>query len=319
MASLGPPVTSSTVYCCRWDFCARTFNTVASLQTHFQQDHIPRERAVYVPAHKRRRREDGAWVLVEESFRLSNEIPLGLNLPRELAGFGGRSGAGAGDVSMMTTMSNLTSAGISDTSLPPLPSFAIPSLPASFSFSQDAMAGSASDNENDNPIETETEPEPEPAAAPSLVDYDAFLRSPSPPTRSQPLPPAFSSQQFQQSTPLSQVPPPSQVALQDLDQDKDKQPLPADTSKNSSASSAAQVTPARGVFVTQAIPPPTPSQGNSSNSTDNDPNASTTSSTPSSAARPAQPLAFGARAAPADSPVRRVSASGVGFTWGLGK
>lgn len=238
---------SSRHYPCKWDYCARTFGSIDELKAHFSFDHIQHERPAYIPSHKRRRRPDGTWALVEESYEAS--------------------------------FPPITSQSVSDLTGSTAPSFAIPSLPGA-PFYNDALAP------------------PDPALG-APVDFGAFLRSPSPtsPARlSLPL----------QSTPASQVPPPSS-ALE---------------AAGTAGSSAAGVSAASsGPFLTQAFPPTQlfsqPSQASLSAEHSND---SSWGQPPDDAApRPPQTIAFGARAPPSDSPARRVSASGVGFSWGLKK
>lgn len=53
---------------CRWDFCPRTFTTLAEMGDHLKTDHIAREEPVFVPSHARERRPDGAWVLLEQTW-----------------------------------------------------------------------------------------------------------------------------------------------------------------------------------------------------------------------------------------------------------
>ncbi|KAL1413448.1 hypothetical protein Q8F55_001215 [Vanrija albida] len=238
---------SSRHFPCRWDYCARTFATVDELKAHFNFEHIQHERPAYIPAYKRRRRPDGTWALVEDSYELS----LPVLSQSDVTGVTGTTG----------------------------PSFALPSLPAPFEYDaglDDALAP----------------PDPAPTA---VLDFGAFLRSPSPMSPARPLLPL-------QSTPASQVPPPSTAEA-------------AGTASTAAVSSAGS-----GPFVTQAFPNTQlfsqPSQASlaaegADSSWGQPPDAEGT--------RPPQTIAFGARAPPSDSPARRVSASGVGFSWGLKK
>lgn len=194
---------------------------------------------------------------------------------------------------------NITNVTLSNVSSDDSTGFAVPSLSNSFNYSHDLVP---------LPPLPLLPSEAEAAA----VDYDAFLRSPSPLSSARLGP--------MQSTPMSQIPPPSQpVASQAASQ-------VAPSADMSSASSAQQVSPAQGAFATQAPPPsprpltvfgfglpPISSQPSQSQNSNSSHSNSTSNPSPGGATR--QSIAFGAQVA--KTPGRKVSASG--FTWGLGK
>jgi hypothetical protein len=165
---------ATTPYPCRWNLCPHTFPTLPELRHHFVHDHIPAEGALYVPSHKRRRRDDGGWELVEAGSNTKKSaqpammgasfvgispmaMPAIPNMPLPLD-------MDISDPSFGMTMTTMT---MSE------PSFAVPSLPAAFGYSQE-------------------EHMPEHVN----VNFGAYLRSPSP--------------ERMHSTPISQVPPESQ-------------------------------------------------------------------------------------------------------------
>ncbi|WVR04813.1 hypothetical protein IAU60_001825 [Kwoniella sp. DSM 27419] len=51
---------------CRWDFCARVFESFAEWEVHFAMDHIAFTRPIDLTGRKRRKRCDGSWSLVDD-------------------------------------------------------------------------------------------------------------------------------------------------------------------------------------------------------------------------------------------------------------
>lgn len=303
-----PELTASPLFFCRWDYCTLSLSSLSALSSHLRE-HISLERPVYVPAHKRRRRDDGAWCVDD-------------------------------DTSTTLNLSNLTN--LTDSSLPHL-NFSSREDPSHLGSHLDSVgsqsrldsqigsnlasaiasrAASVSEHVNANANANELEPFLPPANAilsdlglEAEVDYDAFLRSPSPPpplaqspsmsmslslSMSQP----SAGQRFPvSSTPLSQIPPPTQTQpspkLQ-LQRSHHSQQPPSQT-RVSDASSGALVSPPN------SMPAPTQPPTQPSPQTPGD-------SSGISASPRTTPLQFGAAETP-----RRVSAGGVGFDWGTGK
>jgi hypothetical protein len=246
---------------------------------------MPVEVPVLVPLHARRRRADGGWEVDDDALAMPAPAAcvsaIGVGVQLGVAGVAAV--ANLSDLSEISDLSNLSNlsnlshlplplsnpSNISISTISHIPSFEVPSIPASFAYSQDM-------------------------AEPGVegVDYDTFLRSPSPPAPGRPM----------QSTTMSQVPPASQAASQVGNTTADASNASnANTTSSTSLSSAALVSPPRGVPMTQAIPPPT--------------TAITPTPTPSQDGNEGSPIqiAFGAAASQRG---RKVSMSG--FAWGLG-